>query len=133
MIEVVNEKVYKAGEDFDDINEYEVNAIYHPPNKNSSVGYYIIDFNTRCKSLKIAVKRFLKACKKDKELSTKVSDIVKTDLSSKFDIDDWYEWFKSNDYKHNRIEQQVGVEWNGPYDNGMYDCYLIAMLFEVED
>lgn len=136
MIKVVMEDIFTIGDDIpDDLDGSKVNAIYHPP-KNGNCGYYVIDFETVCKSFRIAVKRFLKACKQDPELSKKCSDIVHTDPNSKSDVNDWIEWFNwsgSQEFKQIDIGgQQVSYEIN-QYDDQYDSYYFTALLMEVEE
>ena len=124
----VSEEIFRAGDEIpDNLETWKVNAIYHPP-KGDNCGYYIVDFETVCISLKTAVKRFMKGCKADPELSKKCHDVIVSDFS------DWYEWFSEPNAKNmfKPIDiggQQVMVEVN-EYDGRYKSYYLSALLFE---
>lgn len=138
MIKVV-EDIFNTGDDLpDDLEGYnKVNAIYHPP-KGDNPGYYVIDFETCVTSMRVAVKRFLKACKKDPVISKNVSDIINTDLNNRSDINNWIEWFSYSMESESNMDmfkpsegQQVSCEIN-PYDD-KYNYYYFAALLMEED
>lgn len=135
MLNVV-EDVFNAGDDIpDNLDSYKVNAIYHPP-KNGNYGYYVIDFETMCKSFRIAVKRFIRACKNDPTLSKRVHDIIHSDPNNRSDINDWIEWFDTSGSKSFKPVdvggQQVSYEINEG-DGNYNSYYLSALLFEEDN